>query len=82
MEYQGLPWWSSGKESALQCMGCTGLIPGQGIKIPHAAGQLSPRTTTTEPMRRKERSCMPQLRPDTTKKKKKKKRKKKKKKKK
>ena len=25
-----------------------GLIPGQGAKIPHAAGQLSPRATTTE----------------------------------
>ena len=23
-------------------------IPGQGTKIPHAAGQLSPRITTTE----------------------------------
>ena len=28
--------------------GDTGLIPGQGTKMPHAAGQLSPRTTTTE----------------------------------
>ena len=43
----GLPWWSSGKESALQCRG-RGSIPGQGTKIPHAAGQLSPRATTTE----------------------------------
>ena len=25
-----------------------GLIPGQGTKIPHAAGQLSPHATTTE----------------------------------
>ena len=25
-----------------------GLIPGRGTKIPHAVGQLSPRTTTTE----------------------------------
>ena len=30
--------------------GDRGLIPGQGTKIPHAAGQLSPRATTTEPM--------------------------------
>ena len=26
-------------------------IPGQGTKIPHAAGQLSLRATTTEPLR-------------------------------
>ena len=29
--------------------GYTGLIPGRGTKIPHAVGQLSPRTTTTQP---------------------------------
>ena len=34
--------------------GDMGLIPGQGTKIPHAAGQLSPRATTTH---------MPQLEP-------------------
>ena len=28
--------------------GDAGLIPGQGAKIPHATGQLSLRTTTTE----------------------------------
>ena len=28
--------------------GGTGSIPGQGTKIPHAAGQLSPCATTTE----------------------------------
>ena len=28
--------------------GDTGSIPGQGTKIPHAAGQLSPRAITTE----------------------------------
>ena len=28
-----------------------GLIPGLGTKIPHAAGQLSPRAATTEPTR-------------------------------
>ena len=28
--------------------GDAGLIPGQGTKIPHAVGQLSPRTATTE----------------------------------
>ena len=37
----------------------TGLIPGQGTKIPHAAGQLSLCATTTEPMRSGAR--MPQL---------------------
>ena len=31
--------------------GDMGLIPGQGTKIPHATGQLSPRATTTEPAR-------------------------------
>ena len=29
--------------------GDAGLIPGWGTKIPHAAGQLSPCATTTEP---------------------------------
>ena len=29
--------------------GDAGSIPGQGTKIPHAAGQLSPSATTTEP---------------------------------
>ena len=28
--------------------GDAGSIPGQGTKIPHAAGQLSPRAPTTE----------------------------------
>ena len=28
--------------------GDMGLIPGQGTKIPHAAGQLSPHAATTE----------------------------------
>ena len=36
-----------------------GWIPGQGTKIPHAAGQLSPRATTTELVR--SRACAPQL---------------------
>ena len=34
-------------------------IPGQGIKIPHAMGQLSPCATTTEPARF--RASAPQL---------------------
>ena len=29
--------------------GDMGSIPGEGTKIPHAAGQLSPRATTIEP---------------------------------
>ena len=29
--------------------GDIGSIPGWGTKIPHATGQLSPHTTTTEP---------------------------------
>ena len=31
-------------------VGGTGWIPGWGTKIPHATGQLSPYTTSTEPM--------------------------------
>ena len=31
--------------------GDTGSTPVRGTKIPHAVGQLSPRTTTTEPTR-------------------------------
>ena len=34
---QGIPWWSSGCSSALPLQGGTGLIPGWGPKIPHAA---------------------------------------------
>ena len=46
IEFQ-LFWWSSGWESAFQCKGhCFGPW---SRKIPHATGQLSPRTTTTEP---------------------------------
>ena len=36
--------------------GNLGLIPGWGTKIPHAAGQLSPRATTTEPKHSREKS--------------------------
>ena len=36
-------------------------ICGQGTKIPHATGQLSPRTTTTELVRLNERAHTPQL---------------------
>ena len=40
--------------------GDAGSIPGQGTKIPHAAGKLSPSTATTEPMRLNYRACVPQ----------------------
>ena len=60
----GLPCWSSGEESALQCRGC-GFHPWTG-KIPHAPGQLSWHTTR-ELMGHNERACMLQLRPDAAK---------------
>ena len=44
----GLPWWHSGWESACQCRG-QGFEP-WSRKIPHAAEQLSPGATTTEPV--------------------------------
>ena len=40
--------------------GDMGLIPGQGTKIPHATGQLSPRATTTELACLNERAHLPQ----------------------
>ena len=39
--------------------GDVGSIPGQGTKIPHAAGQQSPHATTTELTLLNERGCMP-----------------------
>ena len=45
----GLPWWRSGWESACQCRGHR-FEPWSG-KIPHAAEQLGPWATTTEPVR-------------------------------
>ena len=45
---QGLPWWRSGWESACQCRG-HGFEPWSG-KIPHAAEQLGPWATITEPV--------------------------------
>ena len=45
----GLPWWCSGWESACQCRG-HGFEPWSG-RIPHAAEQLGPWATTTEPAR-------------------------------
>ena len=45
----GLPWWRSDWESACQCRG-HGFEPWSG-KIPHAAEQLGPCTTITEPAR-------------------------------
>ena len=43
----GLPWWRSGWECACQCRG-HGFEPWSG-KIPHAAEQLGPWATITEP---------------------------------
>ena len=45
----GLLWWRSGWESACQCRGY-GFEPWSG-KIPHAAEQLGPWATITEPAR-------------------------------
>ena len=45
----GLPWWSSGWESACQCRG-HGFEPWSG-KIPRAVEQLGPWATITEPAR-------------------------------
>ena len=39
--------------------GDVGLISGQGTKIPHAVGQLSPRAATTKPAL--SRACVPRL---------------------
>ena len=44
----GLPWWLSGKESACQCRR-HGFNPWSG-RIPCVMEQLSPRTTTVEPV--------------------------------
>ena len=44
---RGLPWWHSGQESACQCRG-QGFDP-WAWKISHAAEQLNPCATTTEP---------------------------------
>ena len=46
---RGLPWWRSGWEFACQCRG-HGFKPRSG-KIPHAAEQLGPWATITEPAR-------------------------------
>ena len=37
-----------------------GSIPGQGTKIPHAVGQLSPHATIIELARLNQRACVPQ----------------------
>ena len=46
---EGLPWWRRGWESACQCRG-HGFEPWFG-RIPHAAEQVGPWATTTEPAR-------------------------------
>ena len=42
----GLPWWSSGEESACQCRGHR-FDPWSGM-IPHASDQLSPYATAAK----------------------------------
>ena len=37
-EFQGLPWWSVSKTSPSSAGGVRSVMPGQGIKIPHASG--------------------------------------------
>ena len=49
MVKMGLPWKYSDKESACQCRG-HGFDP-WSRKIPHALGQLSPCSTTTEALK-------------------------------
>ena len=58
-EFSRLPWWPTGSESTCRCRGL-GFDPWSG-RIPHAAGQLSPRGTKTEPATRK-----PHVRPSET----------------
>ena len=41
--------------------GDAGSIPGQGTKIPHAAGQISLCAATTDPACRNWGACVPQL---------------------
>ena len=53
MKNRGLPWWRSGWESACQCRG-HGFKPWSG-KISHAAEQLGPWDTRTEPALRNKR---------------------------
>ena len=38
-----------------------GLIPGQGTKIPHAAGQLNPRAATKDPACNNEDPTQPKI---------------------
>ena len=37
--------------------GDTGLIPGQGTRIPHVTEQLGPRTATAEPLAKSRRAA-------------------------
>ena len=41
--------------------GNTGSIPGQGTKIPHAAGQLNPRAATKDPACNNEDPTQPKI---------------------
>ena len=55
----GLPWWSSCKDPPSSAEDMSS-IPDQGTKIPHATGQLSPRTATREPKLDNYRAQAPQ----------------------
>ena len=46
MSFPGLPWWSSGSNSALPMQGGMGLMPGQGTETPYASqsGQKKKKT--------------------------------------
>ena len=53
MIHWGLPWWSSGEESTCQCRGHE-FDPWSGKILPAVA--TKPNATSTEPVRRSERS--------------------------
>ena len=48
-------------------LGDVGVIPGRGTKLPHAMEQLSPWAAARESVHGKERSHVPQLRPNAAK---------------
>ena len=56
----GIPWWRSGLKSAWQCKGHR--FKPWSRRIPHAAEQLSPCTTTTEPALQSSRATTTEVR--------------------
>ena len=77
MYFGGIPWAIAVVKNLPCNAGDVGSIPGQGTKIPHAAGQLSPWATTRvlvpqgEILHDEGRSFVPKIRPYPAKKKKK-----------